>query len=171
MQAEEIPADKVEGLPHIQEAQLPAGLEASTTQIQVQEQPDLQESALPGAQNPAEQGIAAQWSHESALSNEKGPEQALADETMPGLQQAIPSSWPATNGTPALPPPAVKPLKVAKSGGMRAMLGRKAAKAISALIAPAPAPSKEKDISHLEQVPSHTYLSSSYHSLYFKIAL
>ena len=156
VQTEGLPAEQSEGSTDRQEAKQLAALDVSypsaTTQVQ---QPDPQEKAAAALPVPA-----ANAGHDnrdgSALGRQNAAAEIPQDKSMPEVSEQIPCArLPSASGSPAVQ--AVEPLTMAKSSGMRAMLGRKAAKAISALLRPAPAAGPSP--SRSQQANPQTYTS------------
>ena len=108
-------------------------MSSSPAQLNVQ-QPEPQETTATAVLEPP--ANTAQDNHDGSIFGAKdAPSEVLLGHSMPEISQQItPASLPSANDKPDVQ--AVKPLKMAKSSGMRAMLGRKAAKAISALLGP-----------------------------------
>lgn len=158
MQASALVAEQAEELSSTQGAPKLAGSSASLPEMQINGQKYSSEE-LP-AQTSAGQEPAISIAQESMQAEPSGESQigpaivahsASTDALQDSLKQVdstqdtslvSASSKPVSQAVAA---PAVKPLKQAKASGMRAMLGRKAAKAISTLLGPAPSSTPASD--------------------------
>lgn len=151
-------AEQAEKLSRTQGPTKLAGSSASLPEMQIKGQKYSSEE-LP-AQTSAGQEPHISIAQESMQAEPSGESQIGSAIVAPGATADVPhdpsKQVDSTQDTPlvsassepvsqAVAAPAVKPLKQAKASGMRAMLGRKAAKAISTLLGPAPSSTPPSD--------------------------